>query len=118
MPISEIADRSGRDPPTIYRDVIHCDLDDPRRDQRVLGQTRDQGLGSPTPKECVLRQALAAPGPGTQAGQVPRHCRLFKDDKAFRHGLNDRKPMAEPVGALLSSLGAATLGGDQRLFCM
>ena len=73
-------------------------------------------VGFPTPKESVHSQALASPGPGTQAGQVPRYCRLVKDDKAFRQGFNDRKPMPEPVGALLSSLAAATLGGDQRLF--
>ncbi|WP_283644693.1 tyrosine-type recombinase/integrase, partial [Marinovum algicola] len=37
-------------------------------------------------------------------------------DNAFRKDRDGGKPMPEPIDALMSYLGAAALGGDQRLF--
>ena len=64
--------------------TVHCALDDPRSDQCILGQARDQGLRSPASKRGVHRQPFAARGPTTQAGEVCFHRGFINKDNAFR----------------------------------
>jgi hypothetical protein len=59
---------------------------------------------------------VTALGPAAQAREVRLHRRFVNEDNAFRYGANGWKPVLEPIGALLPYLGAAALGGDQRLF--
>lgn len=96
--------------------AIHCPLDDPRSDQRVLCQTCDQSLGSPTAKWHIHRQAVPSFRPSTQAREVRLHRGFINEDNAIRQSRNGRKPMFEPVSPLLPYLGATALGGNQRLF--
>ena len=96
--------------------AVHRTLDDPWCDQGILCQTGDQGLGSPTAKGRIHRQALAPFRPPTQAGQIGLHGSFINEDNAIRQGRNGGKPMFEPVGALLFYLGATAFGGNQRLF--
>ncbi len=96
--------------------AVHRTLYDPRRDQCILCQARDQGLGSPTAKRRIHRQALAPFCSATQAGQVGLHCSFINKDNATRQGGNGRQPMFEPISPLMPYLGAATFGGNQRLF--
>lgn len=87
----------------------HRTLDDPRRDQRVLGQTRDQCLRAPASEGSVHRQTLTSLGPASQAGEVRLHSRFINEDNAFGQGSNGRQPMFEPFGALLLYPGALPL---------
>ena len=96
--------------------AIHRALYDPWCDQGILGQACDQCLCAPAAKGRIHRQALAPLCPSTQAGQIGFHCGFINKDNAFGQGCNGRKPMFEPVRALLPYLGAMALGGDQRLF--
>ncbi len=98
------------------RGAIHRALDDPRRDQRVWGQTRDQRLRAPAAKGCVHCQAFTPLRPAAQTGQIGLHGRFVNEDNAFGQGRNGRQPMSEPIGALLPYPCATALGGDQRLF--
>ena len=97
--------------------AVHRTLDDPRCNQRILGQTRDQCLRSPTSKGRVHGQALASSGSATQAGQVGLHCGFINKDNAVWHPGDGGHAMLEPIAALLPYLGATTLARDQRLFC-
>ena len=96
--------------------AVHRTLYDPRRNQCILRQTRDQCLRSPTSKGCVHCQAFAPLRPAAQTGQIGLHGRFINKDNAIRQGGYCRKPMFEPVRALLSYFGPATLARDQRLF--
>jgi len=53
-----------------------------------------------------------------QADQIGLHGSFINEDNAIRQGRKGRTPMVEPARALLSYLGAAALGGNQRFFCM
>lgn len=64
--------------------AIHCSLEDPWRNQCILGQPRDQGLRPPASKRSVHRQPLAPLCPSTQAGQVGFHCRFINEDNPLR----------------------------------
>lgn len=96
--------------------AVHRALDDPRCNQRILGQARDQRLRPPASEGCIHCQALASLGPAPQAGQVRLHCSFINKDNAIRPGGYCRKSMFEPVGSPLPYLGSATLSGNQRLF--
>lgn len=96
--------------------TIHRPLDDPRCDQGVLRQPRDQRLRAPASERGVHRQAVAPFRPAAQAGQVRFHRRFINEDNAIRSFRDGLEAMPEPVGALLPFLGAAALGRDQRLF--
>ena len=95
---------------------IHGPFDDPRSDQCVLCQARDQGLGSPTSERRVHRQALTALGPSTLTREVGLHRRFINEHNTIRTGGNGRQTVFEPIGALLPYLGTAAFGRDQRLF--
>ena len=97
--------------------AIHCALDDPRRDQGVLAQPGGQRLGSPTAKWRVHRQPLAAQGPSPQAGEPGFHSGFVNKHNVIGMPPNRWQPMGKPFGALVSCLGTAAFGGDQRLFC-
>lgn len=96
--------------------AVHRALDDPRCNQRILCQARDQRLRPPASEGCVQCQALASLGSASQAGQVRLYRSFINKDNATRQGGYCRKPMFEPVRALLSHFGPATLDGNQRLF--
>ncbi len=98
--------------------AIHRPRYDPRRDQRILCETGNQGLGSPASERRIHRQTLAPFCPAAQACEVRHHCRFIKEDNAIRQGRNGRKAMFEPARVLLLYLRATALGGNQRLFCM
>ena len=98
------------------REAIHRAFDDPRRNQRVLGQARDQSLGCPTTKGRIHRQALAPFCPAAQAGQIGLHGRFVNEDNAIWQGGNGRQAVFEPIGTLLPHLRTSAFGGNQRLF--
>ncbi len=63
---------------------IHRAFDHPRRDQRITGQTRDQGLSAPTAERRIRFQAFAARGPAAQPGEVGLDRRFIQKDNTFR----------------------------------
>jgi hypothetical protein len=96
--------------------AVHCALDDPRRDQRILCQARDQRLRSPAAEGRVHGQPFASRGPAAQAGEVRLHCGFIEEDDALGPCAYGGKAIPHPIGPLLPHLGAAALGGDQRPF--
>ena len=61
-----------KDLPNICREgvSVHCAFDHPRRDQAVMGQTRDERLCAPSAEGRGHFQALATQAAPSQAGQV------------------------------------------------
>ncbi len=59
---------------------IHCTLDDPGRDQLIMGQTRNEGLGSPGPKGSGGVEPRSAFGSPAQAGHVRFDAGLIDED--------------------------------------
>lgn len=80
--------------------AIHRPLYGPRRDQRILCETGNQGLGPTAAERRIYRQALAPFCPAAQAREVRLHCRFIKEDNAIRQGRNGRKAIFEPVRAV------------------
>lgn len=104
--------------PDICRECgpIQRPLYDPRRDQSLMGQPGNQGLGSPTAERGVRDQPLATSAQTAQTGEVCLHRRFIKEDNTFRQLSDGGQPMSKPVFALTPYFGTATLGGNQRLF--
>ena len=96
--------------------AAHRTLYNPRRDQCILRQARDQCLRPPASKGRVHGQTLASSGSATQAGQVRLHCSFVNKDNAVWHPGDGGQAMLEPIAALLPYLGATALGGNRRLF--
>lgn len=53
---------------------VHCSLDDPRRDQRIMGQSCDEGLRAPLAKGRSSIEPLAHRCPSAQTGKVGPNC--------------------------------------------
>lgn len=81
--------------------AIHCAFDDPRRDQGVLAQPGDQGLGSPAAKWRVHRQPVAAQGPSPHACEVGFHGSFINEHNAIGMPPNRWGPMGKPFAALV-----------------
>lgn len=96
--------------------TVHCALDHPGCDQRIVRQPRDQGLRTPTAEGSIRLQPFTARGPSAQPGQVCLHSGFVEKDNAIRHLRDCWQPVCEPVVAPPPHLGAAAFGGDQRLF--
>lgn len=118
--VVENDDRAGGDLrdqnlPDICREggAVHCAIDDPRRDQSLMGQPGDQGLGPPTAKRGVHGQPRSTRAPASQAGEVRFHRRFIKEDNTFRRFDDGGQAMPDPVMALFPYLRASTLGGNQ-----
>lgn len=96
--------------------AIHRALDDPRRNQRVLGQTRDQRLRSPTAKRSVHGQPLSLTCPAPEPGEVRLSRRFVNEHHTVWHPGDGWRTISGPIVALSSYLGATAFGGHQRLF--
>ena len=93
--------------------TVHCALDHPRCDQGLVGQPRNQGLGTPTAKGRIHRQAFATRGPSAQPGEVRFDRCFIKKDNAFWHPRNGWQAVCEPILTSPPHLGAAAFGSDQ-----
>ena len=101
--------------PGVERLAVHRAGDDPRGDQALTCQSRDECLGLPATERCRTGQAVAFLGASAQAGQAGSHRGFVNEHQPIRD-LAHEALMPLPIGPGRLQEGSATLGRDQAFF--
>ena len=97
---------------------VHCARDHPRRNQRILGQPRDEGLRAPFSKGRRAKEPLAFRAPSVQPGEVGLDGSFINKDQSARLLAHAWLAAVDPFPSRLARGGPVTFLRDRPLFYM
>lgn len=98
--------------------AVHGPLDHPWRDQGVLRQARNKGLGPPLAKGCCSIEPLADRGTSAQPREVCLDRRLVNEDQPAWLLAHAGLAACDPIASRLAQRGPVTFRRDQSFFYM